>query len=73
MATVEEQVRSADSAICQNIARVTGDRGLLSQNRLSQLRNLVDGPPAAESHQSCGDRSSRRTERDLVGLFRSPG
>ena len=43
MANVEEQVRSADSAICQNIASLAGDRGLLSQNLLSQLRNLVEG------------------------------
>ncbi|WP_406245422.1 ATP-dependent RecD-like DNA helicase [Microbacterium sp. M] len=43
MATVEEQVRSADSAICQNIASLARDRGLLSQNLLSQLRNLVEG------------------------------
>lgn len=43
MATVEQQVRSADSVIVQNIETLTDDRGFLSQNVLSQLRNLVDG------------------------------
>lgn len=43
MATVEEQVRSADSVIVQNIETLTDDRGFLSQNVLSQLRNLVEG------------------------------
>lgn len=43
MASVEQQVRSADTAICQNIASIPSDRGLLSQNLLAQLRNLVEG------------------------------
>ncbi len=43
MASVEQQVRSADSVICQNIANPVGDRGFLSQNVLGQLRNLVEG------------------------------
>lgn len=43
MASVEQQVQSADSVICQNIATLTGDRGFLSQNVLGQLRNLVEG------------------------------
>jgi AAA domain/UvrD-like helicase C-terminal domain len=43
MASVEEQVRSADGVICQNIATAVGDRGFLSQNLLAQLRNLVEG------------------------------
>ena len=43
MASVEQQVRSADSAICQNIERYADDRGFLSQNLLAQLRNLVEG------------------------------
>lgn len=43
MATVQQQVHSADNVICQNIARTASDRGLLSQNLLSQLRNLVEG------------------------------
>lgn len=43
MATVEEQVRSADSVIVQNIETLTDDRGFLSQNILGQLRNLVEG------------------------------
>ncbi|MDF2826754.1 MAG: helicase [Mycobacterium sp.] len=43
MASVERQVRSADTVICQNIASSPGDRGFLSQNVLAQLRNLVEG------------------------------
>lgn len=43
MASVEQQVHSADAVICQNIANPFGDRGFLSQNVLGQLRNLVEG------------------------------
>ncbi|WP_228759854.1 ATP-dependent RecD-like DNA helicase [Pseudactinotalea sp. HY158] len=43
MATVEQQVRAADGAICGNLVSGTRDRGLLSQNLLAQLRNLVEG------------------------------
>ena len=58
MASIEQQVRSTDSAICQNIQRYTDDRGFLSQNLLAQLRNLLEGlivwahlgDPSAEFH-----------------------
>ncbi len=40
--TVDEQLRSADQAICGNIAALSGDRALLSQNLLAQLRNLIE-------------------------------
>jgi hypothetical protein len=43
MASVEQQVKSADSVICGNIGYSVGDRGFLSQNVLGQLRNLVEG------------------------------
>ncbi len=43
MASVEQQVRSVDGVVCQNIASVLDDRGFLSQNLLAQLRNLVEG------------------------------
>jgi hypothetical protein len=43
MTTINEQIISADNVICQNIARLTDQRELLSQNILSQLRNLVEG------------------------------
>ncbi|OSC75609.1 helicase [Streptomyces sp. BF-3] len=43
MASVEQQVKSADSVICQNLANPVDDRGFLSQNVLGQLRNLVEG------------------------------
>jgi hypothetical protein len=43
MATVTEQIRSADTAICRNIESLADQRALLSQNVLSHLRNLVEG------------------------------
>ncbi len=43
MASVGQQVQAAQNAICQNIANTGEDRGLLSQNLLAQLRNLVEG------------------------------
>lgn len=43
MSKVSEQIRSADEVICRNIALLTDQRALLSQNVLSQLRNLIEG------------------------------
>ena len=43
MTTVSEQIRSANEAICRNIELLADQRALLSQNILSQLRNLVEG------------------------------
>lgn len=43
MTTVNSQIRSADEAICKNIESLSDQRALLSQNVLSQLRNLVEG------------------------------
>ncbi|MEU4420985.1 AAA family ATPase [Actinoplanes sp. NPDC024001] len=43
MTTVGEQIQRVDEAICQNIASLTDQRALLSQNLLAQLRNLVEG------------------------------
>jgi hypothetical protein len=43
MASVGEQIRSADEAIRQNIHALSEQRPLLSQNVLAQLRNLVEG------------------------------
>lgn len=43
MTTVGNQIFSADYAICQNIELLAEERKLLSQNVLSQLRNLVEG------------------------------
>ena len=42
MATVGEHIQSLDEAISRNLNALTDQRGLLSQNILSQLRNLVD-------------------------------
>lgn len=43
MTTVGEHIQSTDGAICRNIASLTDQRKLLSQNVLAQLRNLVEG------------------------------
>lgn len=43
MASVQQQVRSADGVICQSVASLDGGRGFLSQTILAQLRNLVEG------------------------------
>ncbi|WP_286233696.1 ATP-dependent DNA helicase [Thalassotalea sediminis] len=42
MASISSQINSANQAICNNIASL-GNRDLLSQNILSQLRNLIEG------------------------------
>jgi hypothetical protein len=43
MATVGQQIQSANKAICDNIKSLSSERPLLSQNMLSQSRNLVEG------------------------------
>lgn len=43
MTTVSNQIQSVDEAICRNIEVLAGQRALLSQNVLSQIRNLVEG------------------------------
>ncbi len=43
MSTIKEQIFSANAAICRNIENLSVQRDLLSQNILSQLRNLVEG------------------------------
>lgn len=43
MTTVRDQITSTNQAICTNIDLLAEQRGLLSQNILSQLRNLIEG------------------------------
>lgn len=43
MASVQQQVQSADGVIRQSITSLDGNRGFLSQTILAQLRNLVEG------------------------------
>lgn len=43
MSSVEVHLHSVDGVICNNIAALAENRALLSQNMLSQLRNLVEG------------------------------
>ncbi len=42
MATVRKQIENSNKVICENIELLTDHRGLLSQNVISQLRNLVE-------------------------------
>ena len=43
MTTVSWQIQSIDETICRNIESLVDQRALLSQNVLSQLRNLAEG------------------------------
>lgn len=43
MTTIGEHIQITDAAICGNLAVLTDQRQLLSQNILSQLRNLIEG------------------------------
>ena len=43
MGTVGNQIRSAAEAISRNIQMLGEERGLLSQNVLAQIRNLIEG------------------------------
>jgi hypothetical protein len=43
VASIREQIQSADATICGNIRALKEDRALLSQNVLAQLRNLLEG------------------------------
>jgi energy-coupling factor transporter ATP-binding protein EcfA2 len=54
MITVQAHIQSVDEAICRNIEALKNDRALLSQNILSQLRNLVEGV-AVLLHAKTGD------------------
>jgi len=40
--TVDAQIRNIDQAICANIATLGDNRALMSQNLLSQVRNLIE-------------------------------
>lgn len=62
MATVDAQILSAAGTISQNITTLVDDRGLLSQNILGQLRNLVEGV-AVRLHLNDGT-----TEFDYVAV-----
>lgn len=62
MATVAQHIAATDSAIRANIATLTNQRDLLSQNVLSQLRNLVEGV-AVHLHTGSG-----HTEHDYAAI-----
>jgi len=52
MTTVTKQIQNANDAICKNIELLAEQRALLSQNMLSQLRNLVEGTAVFLQHDS---------------------
>lgn len=52
MTTVRDQITSTNQAICTNIDLLAEQRGLLSQNILSQLRNLIEGVAVGLHHKS---------------------
>ncbi|WP_243073671.1 ATP-dependent RecD-like DNA helicase [Microbacterium sp. SS28] len=43
MSNVDTHIRDIDTAICENIDGLSGNRALLAQNVLQQLRHLVEG------------------------------
>lgn len=55
MATIIQQIQSADEAICRNIELLSNQRSLLSQNLLAQLRNLVEGVTVFLHHPNSPD------------------
>jgi hypothetical protein len=61
--TVDQQIQDAAETISSNIDALGHDRGLLAQNILGQLRNLVEGI-AVRLHAGRGDGEFRY---DLVG------
>lgn len=52
MATVGSHIRNADQVICKNIELYAGQRALLAQNLLAQLRNLVEAVIVRICHSS---------------------
>lgn len=53
MSSVDQHLHDVDIAICDNISNLADNRGLLSQNMLSQLRNLAEGV-AVRAHTNDG-------------------
>ncbi|MGZ0019311.1 ATP-dependent DNA helicase [Nitrosomonas sp. wSCUT-2] len=64
MTTVSEQIYNADEVICRNIESLADQRGLLSQNILSQLRNLVESV-AVRLHTGSPDAEFKYTAIEL--------
>ncbi|PVW04778.1 hypothetical protein DEA06_08365 [Microbacterium sp. Gd 4-13] len=61
MSTIDQQIYDADNVIVRNIEALTDQRDLLSQNVLSQLRNLVEGL-VARAHQGTGANTFRQSD-----------
>jgi len=73
MASVAEQIQSANEAICQNIAALDEQRPLLSQNVLAHLRNLVEGV-IVHLHLGADDAEFRyEAVEPALGYIRSQG
>lgn len=73
MTTVGEHIRSTDEAICRNIEALAGQRALLSQNLLSQLRNLVEGVAVRIERGSSDTEYDWPAIRSGVDLIKSRG
>ena len=62
---VEQMIINVDKNICNNIASISANRGFLSQNILSQLRNLVEAIAVKIYLDSVG-KEQQRTEYDQI-------
>lgn len=62
---VEQKIINVDKNICNNIASIYTNRGFLSQNILSQLRNLVEAIAVKIYLDSVG-KEQQRTEYDQI-------
>ncbi|GAP60671.1 conserved hypothetical protein [Arthrobacter sp. Hiyo1] len=70
MASIDQQIRSSNEAICGAIDALTPNRPLLSQQLLGQLRNLVEGVAAkwdADTGNATYDYEAIKTAVDSLG------
>jgi DNA replication protein DnaC len=73
MTTINEQIMSADNVICQNIASLADQRGLLSQNILAQLRNLVEGVVVLFNNGSLSSRFEYSLVNPSIAVIKGNG
>lgn len=73
MITVSKQIQSVDETICRNIESLASQRALLSQNVLSQLRNLVEGVAVRLYRDSPDSEFSYAEVEPALAFIRSKG
>lgn len=73
VASVCEQIQSADEAICRNIESLADQRSLLSQNVLAQLRNLIEGVAVCLHTCSSDAEFSYSAVKPALAFVRSKG